>query len=98
MNKNIYDGCGIISSELLKKNFEGFKQDEVVINFLKGTRIPFDMFKYDNIKVNQEAELKVIGGQELVDFYNNNNINFDILKDMMLKGLTIEDIKTIILT
>jgi hypothetical protein len=38
----------------------------------------------------QEAELKVIGGQQLVDFYNNNNIDFDTLKDMALKGYTIE--------
>jgi hypothetical protein len=53
MNKNIYDGCVVISSELLKKNFEGFKQGEVVINSLKGTYIPFNLEKY--IK---EAEVK----------------------------------------
>lgn len=34
-NESIYDGCGIISSELLKKNFEGFKIDEFVL-CLKG--------------------------------------------------------------
>lgn len=45
-NENIYDGCGVISSELLKKNFEGFKQGEIVINSLKGTVIPFDIEKY----------------------------------------------------
>jgi hypothetical protein len=42
------------------------------------------------MKTMQEAELKVIGGQELIDFYNNNNIDFDTLKDMALKGYTIE--------
>jgi hypothetical protein len=45
-NENVYDGCEIASSELLKKNFEGFKQGEVVINHLKGTWIPFDIEKY----------------------------------------------------
>jgi hypothetical protein len=45
---------------------------------------------YNHVKTMQEAELKVIGGQELVDFYNDNNIEFDTLKDMILKGYTIE--------
>jgi hypothetical protein len=46
MNENIYDGCGIVSSELLNKKFEGFKQGEVVINSLKGTWMPFNLEKY----------------------------------------------------
>jgi hypothetical protein len=50
-NKNIYDGYGMFSSELLKKNFEGFKQDEVIINSLKGIIIPFDIDKYMNSEV-----------------------------------------------
>lgn len=45
-NEIIYDGCGLVSSELLKNNFEGFKQGEIAI-------IPFDIEKYmkeNNIK------------------------------------------------
>lgn len=45
-NENIYDGYGIVSSELLKKIFEGFKQGEIVVNSLKGTWMPFDIEKY----------------------------------------------------
>ena len=47
MNENIYDGCGIISSELLKKNFEGFEQ---------GKFIPFDTIKHLNQIKNSEEE------------------------------------------
>lgn len=46
-DQNNYDGCGIVSSRLMKKNFEGFNQ-EVIINSLKGTIVPFDMKKYLN--------------------------------------------------
>lgn len=28
-DKSIYDGCGIVASELLKDNFEGFKRDYI---------------------------------------------------------------------
>jgi hypothetical protein len=34
-NENIYDGCGIISNEVLKKNFDGIKMDEFIL-CLKG--------------------------------------------------------------
>jgi hypothetical protein len=45
---------------------------------------------YYHMKTMQKAELKVIGGQELIDFYNNNNIDFYTLKDMALKRYIIE--------
>ncbi|NFH01589.1 hypothetical protein FC831_15200 [Clostridium botulinum] len=36
-NENIYDGCGIISSEILKKNFKGFEQGKI-----------YDVFQFDS--------------------------------------------------
>jgi len=50
----------------------------------------------NRIKIMQECRLKSIGGQELVDFYNNHNIEYDILERTTLKGYSIKDIENMI--
>ncbi|MBZ9693339.1 MULTISPECIES: hypothetical protein [unclassified Clostridium] len=51
-NENIYDGCGVISSELLKKNFQGFEQGNVV-NLKEGVICKTDIFQFANNKSKQ---------------------------------------------
>lgn len=53
-NENIYDGCGVISSELLKKNFKGFKQGKVT-NVNREIMIVSDFEKYINETNNVEV-------------------------------------------
>ena len=50
----------------------------------------------NQIKVMQEGRLKSIGGQELVDFYNNHDIEYNILERTALKGYNIKDIENMI--
>jgi len=47
----------------------------------------------NQIKLMQEGKLKSIGGQELVDFYNNHYIEYELLKRTVLKGYSLKDIE-----
>lgn len=45
-NDNIYDGCGLISSELLKENFQGFEQGKISDVFQFDSKISNGKVKY----------------------------------------------------
>lgn len=54
-NDNIYDGRGVISSEILKKKFKGFEQGKIV-NLKQGIMCNTDVFQFTNNKSKQCKE------------------------------------------